>query len=67
MPKKNQNNHQPRGAESSDFTRPRKLLFEWLSVGVLASLLGNIAVVIVHALYAREEHWWCGVATTVSG
>lgn len=49
-----------------DFSKSRKLLFEWLSVGVLFSLLGNIAVVIVHALYARKERWWCGQATTVS-
>ncbi|KAI6818214.1 hypothetical protein KC350_g10376, partial [Hortaea werneckii] len=48
-----------------DFSRPRKLLFEWLSVGVLGSIGGNIAVVIVHAIVGREEHWWCGQSPTV--
>lgn len=48
-----------------DFSRPRKLLFEWLSLGVLGSIGGNIAVVIVHAIVGREEHWWCGQSPTV--
>ncbi|KAI7255385.1 hypothetical protein KC335_g13869, partial [Hortaea werneckii] len=48
-----------------DFSRPRKLLFEWLSVGVLGSIGGNIAVVIVHAIVGREEHWWCGQSPTI--
>lgn len=49
-----------------DFSRPRKLLFEWLSVGVIGTLVANIIVVIVHALVDREERWWCGQAPTVS-
>ena len=49
-----------------DFSRARKLLFQWLTVGVACSLLGNIIVVIVHALYSRKEGWWCGVAPVVS-
>lgn len=49
-----------------DFSRPRKLLFEWLSVGVIFSLGANIVVTIVHALLARKERWWCGEAPTVS-
>jgi len=48
-----------------DFSKPRKLLFEWLSVGVIASLAANIVVVVVHALWEREENWWCGQAPTV--
>ncbi|KAI7097876.1 putative ABC transporter [Hortaea werneckii] len=48
-----------------DFSRPRKLLFEWLSLGVLGSIGGNIAVVIVHAIVGREEHWWCGQSPTI--
>nr|POE62909.1 hypothetical protein CFP56_03812 [Quercus suber] len=48
-----------------DFSRPRKLLFQWLCVGVLATLLGNIVVVITHALFEREQRWWCGQAPTV--
>lgn len=48
-----------------DFARPRKLLFEWLSVGVVLSLSANILVVVVHAISARHEGWWCGQAPTV--
>lgn len=64
--KHNAASKEPPIPQELDFSKPRKLLFEWLSVGVLISLLGNIAVVIVHALYARKERWWCGQATTVS-
>lgn len=49
-----------------DFSRPRKLLFEWLSVAVIFSFAANIVVTIVHALLARKERWWCGEAPTVS-
>ena len=51
--------------EALDFSKPRKLLFEWLSVAVVFTFAGNILVVIVHALYARKEQWWCGQAPTV--
>jgi hypothetical protein len=49
-----------------DFSRPRKLLFEWLALGATLTLVGNAITVIVHALYARQEEWWCGQATVVS-
>ena len=49
-----------------DFSRPRKLLFEWLSLGATLTFLGNCITVVVHALYARDEQWWCGQATVVS-
>lgn len=48
-----------------DFSKPRKLLFEWLSVGVVASVGANVVVVILHAILARKEGWWCGQAPTV--
>ncbi|THX88130.1 hypothetical protein D6D05_01858 [Aureobasidium pullulans] len=48
-----------------DFSRPRKLLFEWLALGATLTLVGNAITVIVHALYARKEEWWCGQATVV--
>jgi len=66
LPKKNINKKGPRLAEAYDFSKPRKLLFEWVSLGVLATLAGNITVVIVHALVERGERWWCGQAPTVS-
>ncbi|KAL8843798.1 MAG: hypothetical protein Q9176_001760 [Flavoplaca citrina] len=43
-----------------DFSPARKLLFNWLSVGTIATFLANAAVVIAHALVDREENWWCG-------
>ena len=69
LPKKNQNSPPSEQVipQELDFSKPRKLLFEWMSVGVIFSLLGNVVVVIVHALYARKERWWCGQATTVGG
>ena len=63
LPKKN--TKEPARPDSLDFSKPRKLLFQWLTVGVIFSLLGNIIVVIVHALYDREQGWWCGQAPTV--
>lgn len=50
----------------SDFSRPRKLVFEWLSVGLCCTWIGNAAVVIIHALYDRKHAWWIGEAGTVS-
>lgn len=49
-----------------DFSRSRKLLFEWLQVAVILSLAANVTVVVVHAILARDEGWWCGQAPTVS-
>lgn len=49
-----------------DFSRPRKLLFEWISLGVALTFVGNAITIIVHALYARSEEWWCGQAPVVS-
>ncbi len=66
LPKKNIDKKGPRLAEAYDFSKPRKLLFEWISLGVLATFAGNITVVIVHALVERGERWWCGQAPTVS-
>jgi len=54
-----------RGGAGAGASRPRKLLFEWLSAGVIASLAANIALVIFHVLWLREEQWWCGQAPVV--
>ncbi|TKX23397.1 ABC transporter-like protein 3 [Elsinoe australis] len=48
-----------------DFSRPRKLLFEWLSLAAALTFIGNAITVVVHALYARSEEWWCGQATVI--
>jgi hypothetical protein len=48
-----------------DFSPGRKLLFFYLSAGLLATFLANAANIIIHAL--TENDWWCGEATAVSG
>jgi len=47
-------------------SRPRKLVFEWLSVAACLTFVANAINVIVHALYARRHGWWCGQAPVVS-
>jgi hypothetical protein len=49
-----------------DFSPSRKLVFEWLTVGVLLTYVGNATIVILHALVHRRDKWWCGEAVTVS-
>lgn len=65
LPKKSMINRTVEHGEL-DFSKPRKLLFEWLSLGAALTFVGNSITVIVHALYAREEEWWCGQAVVVS-
>ncbi len=50
-----------------DFSRGRKLLFLYLSIGLLATFVVNAINIIVHALTKSENGWWCGEATSVSG
>lgn len=49
-----------------DFSKPRKLLFDWFSVLVTATFVANAINVIAHALAKRDENWWCGKAVVVS-
>jgi len=49
-----------------DFSPNRKLVFLWLSAGILATFLGNAINIVVHALTERDSSWWCGEATAVS-
>ena len=48
-----------------DFSRSRKLLFNWLSVAACASFVANAVNVIAHALAKRKEGWWCGKEVVV--
>ncbi|KAA8567666.1 hypothetical protein EYC84_008139 [Monilinia fructicola] len=48
-----------------DFSPVRKLLFLWLSAGILVTFLGNAINIVVHALDKRENGWWCGEATAI--
>ena len=49
-----------------DFSPGRKLLFIWLSAGVIITLVANATNIVAHALTKRENGWWCGEATAVS-
>jgi len=48
-----------------DFSRSRKLLFDWLSVATAATFLANAAIVIGHSLVDRKDGWWCGESVVV--
>ena len=50
-----------------DFSRARKLVFNWLSVGTTLTFLGNAVVVILHAVIQRKDQWWCGESVAVGG
>ena len=42
----------------------QKVVFNWLSVAVITTFVGNAVNVIVHAL--TERGWWCGESVAVS-
>ncbi|KAL3423319.1 heavy metal tolerance protein precursor [Phlyctema vagabunda] len=48
-----------------DFSPIRKLAFIWLSVLLLATLIGNGINIVIHALAEREQGWWCGKAAVI--
>ena len=48
-----------------DFSPARKLIFDWLSVGVILTFAGNAVTVIVHALLDKKHQWWCGQSAVV--
>ena len=50
-----------------DFSPVRKLLFLYLSAGLITSFVANAVNIVVHALTKRANGWWCGEATAVSG
>ena len=54
-------------AKPLDFSRARKLAFDWLSAGAVATFLGNAVVVILHAVIKRKDNWWCGESVAVGG
>lgn len=49
-----------------EFSPRRKLVFNWLSLGVVVTFLANAINVIFHALYKRKHNWWCGESVAVS-
>ncbi len=50
---------------SLDFSRSRKLLFDWLSVAAATTFVANAINVIAHALIHRRDGWWCGKSVVV--
>lgn len=52
--------------ETQKFSQSAKLLFKWLSAGVLVTLVADAAINVAHVMVARSEHWWCGQAVVVS-
>ncbi|KAF2469169.1 uncharacterized protein BDR25DRAFT_229918 [Lindgomyces ingoldianus] len=50
---------------NDDVTPSQKRLFEWLSLAAALTFVGNSTNVIIHALTARKEHWWCGQAVAI--
>lgn len=47
------------------FGKIRSLLFCWLSVGLIATFIGNTVNIVVHAISERNVGWWCGQSTAV--
>ncbi|KAI9684166.1 MAG: hypothetical protein M1829_003436 [Trizodia sp. TS-e1964] len=52
-----------RAKAQSDFTPLQRGVFNWLSVLLIGTFLGNAVSVILHALTRRP--WWCGQATAI--
>ena len=53
------------GTKLKDFSHGRKVLFIYLSAGLLATFVANAANIVIHALTKSENGWWCGEATAV--
>ena len=49
-----------------DFSPLRKLVFYYLSTGVIVTFIANAVNIVIHALTKRDTGWWCGEATAVS-
>ena len=52
--------------QALDTSPRRKLLFHWLSLGVVVTFVCNAVNVVFHALYKRKDNWWCGESVAVS-
>lgn len=48
-----------------DFSPARKLVFDWISIGVVLTFVANSVIVIVHALVDKRHEWWCGQSAVV--
>lgn len=48
-----------------DVTQGQKRLFEWVSLATALTFVGNSAVVVMHSIIWKEEHYWAGKSTVV--
>jgi hypothetical protein len=65
LPKKSPTRRMTDSSQQNGFSHSRKLFFQWTSIGIVFSFIGNIVIVILHALVEQEERYWCGQAMTV--
>jgi hypothetical protein len=65
LPKKSPTRRMTNSSQRNEFSHSRKLFFQWTSIGIVFSFIGNIVIVILHALVEQEERYWCGQAMTV--
>lgn len=66
LPKRTRSAMQVVARERPDVSPRFKLVFKWLSVGVLLTFIADAALNMAHAIIARSEHWWRGQAVVVS-
>lgn len=56
----------PGSEKDEGFGNTKNILFCWLSIGLIATFIGNTVNIVVHAVTERESGWWCGQAAVVS-
>ena len=64
LPKRSRSSVIPQARK--EFSKNVKAVFNWLSVGVLATFLADATIYILHVMVARSENWWRGQASVVS-
>ncbi|KZF24470.1 hypothetical protein L228DRAFT_208986 [Xylona heveae TC161] len=53
------------GKDAVNLSPARKAAFDWLSVGVILTFFANAVDVVAHAIFKRNEGWWCGQSVVV--
>ncbi|KAL1963689.1 hypothetical protein VTN77DRAFT_7893 [Rasamsonia byssochlamydoides] len=65
LPKRTRSTMAVVARERPDVSPNLKLVFKWLSVGVLLTYIADAAVNTAHVIVARSEHWWRGQAVVI--
>ncbi|KAE8149129.1 hypothetical protein BDV25DRAFT_156858 [Aspergillus avenaceus] len=47
------------------FSQNSRLLFKWLSLGILLTLIADAALNVTHVIVSRSEQWWCGQSVVI--